>query len=62
MSKLFPEYKKFDLSDINKEVNVFWKENNIFEKSIRIVVDFARYDAFRASGKVKLRIVEKDRP
>jgi isoleucyl-tRNA synthetase len=34
MRKLFPEYKKFDLSEINKEVNVFWKENNIFEKSL----------------------------
>ena len=34
MSKLFPEYKKFDLSEINKEINVFWKENNIFEKSV----------------------------
>ncbi len=36
MSKLFPEYKKFDLSEINKEINVFWKENNIFEKSVEI--------------------------
>ena len=34
MSKLFPEYKKFDLSEINKEVNAFWKEHNIFEKSL----------------------------
>ncbi|MDF1575534.1 MAG: isoleucine--tRNA ligase [Bacteroidales bacterium] len=34
MSKLFPEYKKFDLSEINKEINTFWKENNIFEKSV----------------------------
>ena len=34
MSKLFPEYKKFDLSEINKEINAFWKENNIFEKSV----------------------------
>ena len=33
MSKLFPEYKKFDLSEINKEVNAFWKENKIFERS-----------------------------
>ena len=34
MSKKFPEYKKFDLSEINKEINAFWKEHNIFEKSI----------------------------
>jgi isoleucyl-tRNA synthetase len=34
MSKKFPEYKKFDLSEINKEVNAFWKEYGIFEKSI----------------------------
>lgn len=34
MSKLFPEYKKFDLSEINKEVNAFWKEHSIFEKSL----------------------------
>ena len=34
MSKLFPEYKKFDLSEINKEVNAFWKDQRIFEKSL----------------------------
>ena len=34
MSKKFPEYKKFDLSEINREVNAFWKENRIFEKSV----------------------------
>jgi isoleucyl-tRNA synthetase len=34
MSKKFPEYKKFDLSETNKEINAFWKEHNIFEKSI----------------------------
>jgi isoleucyl-tRNA synthetase len=34
MSKKFPEYKKFDLSQINKEINTFWKENQIFEKSV----------------------------
>ena len=34
MSKLFPEYKKFDLSEINKEVNAFWKDQHIFEKSL----------------------------
>jgi len=36
MSKKFPEYKKFDLSEINKEINAFWKENEIFEKSVEI--------------------------
>jgi isoleucyl-tRNA synthetase len=34
MNKLFPEYKKFDLSEINKEINAFWKEQGIFEKSV----------------------------
>ncbi len=34
MSNKFPEYKKFDLSEINKEINEFWKEQNIFEKSV----------------------------
>ncbi|MEN8201706.1 MAG: isoleucine--tRNA ligase [Bacteroidota bacterium] len=34
MSKKFPENKKFDLSEINKEINAFWKENEIFEKSV----------------------------
>ncbi|MEN8229049.1 MAG: isoleucine--tRNA ligase [Bacteroidota bacterium] len=34
MSKKFPEYKKFDLSQINKEINAYWKENKIFEKSV----------------------------
>jgi isoleucyl-tRNA synthetase len=36
MSKLFPENKKFDLSEVNKEINGFWKENRIFEKSVEI--------------------------
>jgi isoleucyl-tRNA synthetase len=36
MSKLFPEYKNFDLSEINKEINAFWKEHRIFEKSVEI--------------------------
>ena len=36
MSKKFPEYKKFDLSQINLEINAFWKENRIFEKSVTI--------------------------
>jgi len=34
MSKKFPEYKKFDLSKINKEINAFWKEQHIFQKSV----------------------------
>ena len=34
MSKKFPEYKKFDLSEINREINAFWKEHQIFEKSV----------------------------
>jgi isoleucyl-tRNA synthetase len=34
MSKLFPEYKNFDLSVINQEVLAFWKEHRIFEKSV----------------------------
>lgn len=34
MSKKFPEYKKFDLSQINKEISAFWKEHRIFEKSV----------------------------
>ena len=36
MSKLFPEYKNLDLSEINKEINTFWKERGIFEKSVEI--------------------------
>ena len=30
----FAEYKKFDLSQINKEVLKYWLENKIFEKSV----------------------------
>jgi len=30
----FPEYKKFDLSAINKEILKIWQENKTFEKSI----------------------------
>jgi isoleucyl-tRNA synthetase len=36
MSKKFPEYKKFDLSEINKEINAFWKEHDIFNKSVEL--------------------------
>ena len=34
MSKNFPEHKAFDLSKTADEVLSFWKENNIFDKSI----------------------------
>jgi len=34
MSKKFPEYKKFDLSEINRKINALWQENKIFEKSV----------------------------
>ncbi len=34
MRKKFPEYKNFDLAEINKEINDFWKENQIFKKSV----------------------------
>ena len=34
MSKLFPEYKNFNLSDINKEVLKRWRENKTFQLSI----------------------------
>jgi len=34
MSRKFPEYKKFDLSEINMEINAFWNEHKIFEKSV----------------------------
>ncbi len=30
----FPEYKNFDLSQINKDILKDWKENNTFEKSL----------------------------
>ena len=35
MGKKFPEYKGFDLSQINKEVLEIWENNNCFEKSVR---------------------------
>ncbi|MFH0757648.1 MAG: isoleucine--tRNA ligase [Bacteroidota bacterium] len=34
MRNKFPEYKNFDLAEINKEIHAFWKENRIFEKSV----------------------------
>ena len=32
MSKKFPEYTGFNLSDINKEVLKKWDENDVFHK------------------------------
>ncbi len=34
MAKKFPEYKKFNLSDINKEINDLWKKDKTFERSL----------------------------
>ncbi len=34
MSKKFAEYKNFDLSQINKEINTLWKEESTFERSL----------------------------
>ncbi|MFO7933100.1 MAG: isoleucine--tRNA ligase [Bacteroidales bacterium] len=34
MNKKFPEYKNFDLSEINREINAFWKQQSIFSKSV----------------------------
>ncbi len=34
MAKKFPEYKKFDLSDINKEINDLWRKEKTFERSL----------------------------
>ena len=31
---MFPEYKKLDLVKICSEISLFWKEANIFEKSV----------------------------
>lgn len=33
--KRYPEYKQLQLSEINKNILQFWKENNCFEKSIQ---------------------------
>ncbi len=33
--KKYKEYKRLDLAGINNEINKYWEENNIFEKSIR---------------------------
>src|SRR5210317_2183929 len=34
MAKKFAEYKKFDLAEINKEINKLWKEDLTFERSL----------------------------
>ena len=34
MSKKFAEYNRFDLSEIGKQVQAAWEENDIFHKSI----------------------------
>lgn len=34
MGKKFPEYKEFNLSQINEEVLKIWEENNTFQKSL----------------------------
>lgn len=36
MSTKFPEYKNFDLSQINKDILKDWTENNTFERSLEI--------------------------
>ena len=36
MGKRFPEYNKFNLSDVNKEILDKWNENKIFQKSLDI--------------------------
>ncbi len=34
MSRKFPEYKKLDLSEINREILAFWKGHRIFQRSV----------------------------
>lgn len=34
MAKKFPEYKQFDLSQVNKEINELWKKDRTFERSL----------------------------
>ena len=34
MSAKFPEYKGLDLPKVAEEILQFWKENDIFEKSV----------------------------
>ncbi|MCF8345898.1 MAG: isoleucine--tRNA ligase [Bacteroidales bacterium] len=34
MTRKFPEYKNFDLSQINKEINKLWKKDQTFERSL----------------------------
>jgi len=34
MARKYPEYKQLNLSEINKQILQFWKNNNTFEKSV----------------------------
>ncbi len=34
MAKKFPEYKQFNLSQVNKEINNLWKKDRTFERSL----------------------------
>jgi isoleucyl-tRNA synthetase len=36
MSNRFPEYKKFDLSQINKEILAVWNQNGTFKKTLKL--------------------------
>jgi isoleucyl-tRNA synthetase len=36
MSKRFPEYKKFDLSQVNKEILALWNQNGTFKKTLEL--------------------------
>jgi isoleucyl-tRNA synthetase len=36
MSKKFPEYKKLDLSKVNKDMLKHWNDNNTFQKSLEV--------------------------
>src|SRR4030042_3142873 len=36
MAKRFPEYKKFNLADINNKILEIWKDEKTFEKSLEI--------------------------
>jgi len=43
MSKKFPEYKNFNLSEINKEVLATWKEKKTFKRSLEKRNDSEKY-------------------
>ncbi|HEX3008790.1 MAG TPA: class I tRNA ligase family protein, partial [Bacteroidales bacterium] len=36
MNSRFPEYKKFDLSQVNKEILAFWNQNGTFKKTLEL--------------------------